>query len=359
MSTIPITYFQGVPIIFERTVFSFLTDNNYSSIIVLTDKNVEQHCLETFKEITGLTDFHLISLTSGEKAKTLQSVDQILNSLISINADRNCLLINLGGGMITDLGGFCASIYKRGINYINVPTSLLGMTDASIGGKTGVDHEFVKNVAGTYYLPQGVLIYTGFLDTLPHEEFINGLAEVYKHAIIDDADLWEGLQFYEFGSNDLPLELLMKSIQVKTKIVDLDYLEKNDRKKLNFGHTIGHSLEALYLENGKELSHGQAVAAGMWMESWLNMHQGDLSEENFSQISEVIEKFFTKISFEESDFEKLLEYINNDKKTTNKQILITKIQSIGFSFPDFKVSPEDVKKAFEAYIKNLNHLKTF
>lgn len=360
MNTNESVSFLGVDLVFNdfENVFKSYK-NTYSSIIILTDKHVEQCCLNKFKSLCGVQDYQLISINAGEESKSLESVDFIINQLLDIKADRKSLLINLGGGMITDLGGFCASIYKRGIDFINVPTSLLGMTDASIGGKTGIDHTNIKNVIGTFYLPKAVVINTAFLETLPHSEFINGLAEVFKHAIIEDADLWEALIFYNFNKDLLPDELLIKSIKVKTHIVDKDYKELSERKKLNFGHTIGHALEALFSQKGMKTEHGQAVAAGIWMESWINSKAGDLSQEDFEAISFQIEKYYSKLDFSDEDFNVLIEFILNDKKIINQDIQIAKIESIGYSLPQLNIDIEIVKKAFEAYIKNLNHLKTF
>jgi len=350
--------FQGIPVIMaDWALFKSDYLQNYSSYFILTDKNVAEKCLQSFLSKSEINIYQVIKIEAGEEYKNFDSVQFIINHLINSRADRKSLLINLGGGMVTDMGGFCASIYKRGIDFINVPTSLLAMADAAIGGKTGIDHQYIKNVVGSFSLPKAVLIDTLFLNTLSKIEFLNGMGEVFKHAIIADADLWEALKFMSIDSGNIPIELLAKAIKVKTQIVDIDFLEKEERKVLNFGHTIGHAIEALYIKNGNELPHGFAVAAGMWIESWINNTISVLSNDDFEEITSVLEAHYAFINIDIKEFDRLLDFIRNDKKSSNHQIQITQILSIGFAQAVLIVTTEDLKNGLSAYIKRSKTLK--
>ncbi len=350
--------FQNVPVIInDWAVFHDRYKPAYSSCFILTDKNVAEHCLQSFLDLSQLENFQEIEIDAGEKNKSFEKVLLILNQLIESKADRKSLLINLGGGMVSDIGGFCAAIYKRGIDFINVPTSLLGMVDAAIGGKTGIDHQYVKNVVGSFSLPQAVFIDSLFLKTLPPVEFLNGMAEVYKHAIIADADLWEALKYINVKSCELPVQLLTKAIKVKTTIVDLDFKEKAERKVLNFGHTVGHAIEALYMKNGDELPHGFAVAAGMWVESWINNNISLLSNDDFEEIVCLIDSYYAPILININDFDTLINFMKNDKKSTHNTFEISQIVSIGYAKPNLIVTEEDLKNGLTAYIKNSKTMK--
>lgn len=342
--------FQNIPVFIEEwDTLQLLFEKGYSSCFILTDRNVSRDCLHRFIQISQLEDYHLIVIDAGEKHKNLETVQYILSELIKYEADRKSLLINLGGGMITDMGGFCAAIYKRGIDFINIPTSLLAMVDASIGGKTGIDFHFIKNIVGSFALPKVVFIDPVFLKTLDQREFLNGMAEIYKHALVYDADLWKSLSYLDVNKGVFPIELLTKAIKVKTTIVDLDFKEQAERKLLNFGHTIGHGLEALYLMKGNELPHGFGVAVGMWMEAWINHHISFLSQDDLDEITNQLEVYFDKIVIMEKDYETIISFIRNDKKSANHQIEICQLLSLGYAKPSLHIREEDLKNSFIAF----------
>lgn len=249
--------------------------------------------------------------------------------------------------MVTDLGGFVASVYKRGLTFINVPTSLLGMVDASVGGKTGIDFAGYKNQIGTFAAAQATYIDTGFLHTLPSQEWTNGFAELLKHALIADAALWKEL----IQIKNIPLELrsetIQQGVQIKTEIVAQDPTEKGLRKILNFGHTIGHALESYYLNTATPLSHGHAVALGILLESKLSVEQANLTKEEFVSIETRIKSTYAlQIP---DDIEGLWALMQQDKKNANGEVRICLLPQIGSCLFDQKLAFEDFKKVLNCY----------
>lgn len=234
-----------------------------SKIFILVDENTHEQCLPFLLGNLEITSpFEILEVAAGEEMKTLETAAMLWEIFLEFQADRRALLLNLGGGVVTDLGGFVASVFKRGLDFINVPTSLLGMVDAAVGGKTGVDFHHIKNVLGTFTLPLGVYLYPEFLKTLPHPELISGLGEMMKHALIADAALWQELvSLSEFSAETLAPRV-MRSVKIKEEIVKTDPLEKSIRRNLNFGHTLGHAIESHLLQAGTPLPHGVAVAWG-------------------------------------------------------------------------------------------------
>jgi 3-dehydroquinate synthase len=260
-----------------KAISDFLSGKDYTSYFILCDENTFRHCLPLL--ITGcpqLGSAHIIEVDSGETTKSLDFCTYIWQTLMDYKADPGSLFINLGGGVVSDLGGFTASVFKRGMDFINIPTSLLAMADASVGGKTAIDFYNVKNSIGTYAQPRGVFVYPFFLNTLPPMHYRNGLAEVFKMALIADKELWNSLKSLRVDS-DID-HFLQKSIELKNRIVLKDPFDKGNRKILNFGHTMGHALEALLLETGNELHHGEAVYIGMVLESHISFQKKMLSK---------------------------------------------------------------------------------
>ena len=232
-------------------------------IYLIVDENTFQH-INYLEETFSVTSTHL-KLESGEKNKNFNNVLKIWNFLNRNNVKSSDLLFILGGGMLTDLAGFAASTYKRGIEFIYFPTTLLAMADAAIGGKTGFNYQFLKNNIGTFTLPKAIFLDTTFLTTLPKIELDSGIAEVYKHSIIGDADLWN---YLKVNPKKLDLDYIVQSSKnLKLEIVSKDPYEKNIRKKLNFGHTIGHAIESYLLDSNAPTLHGFAIAKGMIIES--------------------------------------------------------------------------------------------
>ena len=293
----------------------FIGDNNfeelqqflkesYSSCFVLVDENTEQHCYTLIKDL--LPKHSLIQIKAGEEFKTIETCCLIWERLTQANADRKSLLINLGGGVIGDMGGFAASCYKRGINFINIPTTLLAMVDASVGGKTGVDFNGFKNQIGLFSEPEAVFIYTTFLKTLAERELTSGFAEVVKHYLIADEKAFEELAQAKPSLKTLNWQqVIAASAHIKSTIVNQDPQEKGIRKALNFGHTIGHGVESFYLQQDKtkQLLHGEAVAVGLITESYLSVEKALLTEAQLIRIQQVVLNYF-KLPFIETPFQK-------------------------------------------------------
>lgn len=293
--------------------------NNYSQILIVSDENVGKLYLNDFKFKAS----HIF-LPSGEKYKNFESVELILNKLIEIKADRNTLVINLGGGNICDTSSFAASIFMRGIDILQIPTTLLAQVDASIGGKNGINFVGVKNLVGTFKAPIAVIIDVNFLKTLPEREFLSGFAEIIKHGLIFDKKYFETLKL---KCTDSELEsIIEKSCKIKATIVEKDPKEKNLRKILNFGHTVGHALEALSLENPKPLLHGEAIYLGMIVETRISYLAGLLTEKNFKIIDEFLREFVKPIEF---NAEKIYKKMLYDKKNESGRINFTLLKSIG------------------------------
>ena len=297
--------------------------SSYNQFAVLVDENTKRCCLPVFLKATNI-DAILIEIPSGEEHKNLENCQLIWNALSSHHFDRNSLLINLGGGVIGDMGGFAASTYKRGIDFIQIPTSLLAMADASIGGKLGIDFAYLKNQIGLFNNPKAVLINPFFLNSLPKNQLLSGFAEVVKHALITDKYFWKEIK-------KTPLEkmnwksIIYQSLMIKNDIVTQDPLEKGERKKLNFGHTFGHAIESFYLEQGKPILHGEAISLGMILESNLSK----INKEEKQEISSFMSNTFSIPK--KPPLRALLEWMKSDKKNIKEKINITLLNGIGSS----------------------------
>lgn len=302
-----------------------LINKEYSKVFVLADTNTAKHCWPILSPY--LVNYELIEIESGEANKNLANADKIWTHLQKNKADKYSVLINLGGGVISDLGGFCAATYKRGIDFINIPTSLLGMVDASIGGKLGIDLHAFKNAVGLIKNPSYIFINPSFLNTLPEIEKRNGLAEVCKHALIEDKDLFEKLMpINEISSLD---NLIFQSLKIKVKIVKKDPFEKDLRKVLNFGHTIGHAIETYSLLNDKNpLKHGEAIAIGMICEAFISHTIQGLPSDDLRKISQYFISRFPKYKGN-LPTQELIEYMRNDKKNQEGFINFTLLKKIG------------------------------
>jgi 3-dehydroquinate synthase len=322
----------GYPVYFEDSLsqlVKFIEDGHYSRFFILTDENTAIHCLPIIRERTDpLHNFDIIEINAGEESKDIDFCIGIWKMLVDFGADRNALMINLGGGVVSDLGGFVASTYKRGIDFVNVPTTLLAQVDASVGGKTGIDIDNIKNIIGTFTQPKAVFIDHEFLRTLPQSQVLSGTAEMLKHGLIADAAYW-----HELTGSDLTrpsADLVHKSISIKNKIVVEDPHEKGIRKALNFGHTIGHAVEANSLKNDEvHLSHGAAVAIGMICEAWLSHQMTGLPQAHLEEIVRTIRGLYPHYPIDQSCHEVLYNLMLKDKKNTNGQINCTLLTGIG------------------------------
>lgn len=314
-----------------KVLQEYLRPYQSSQIYILVDENTLEHCVTTL--ISSINILHyaeIIEINSGEENKIIDICYQIWLTLADLNADRSSLLINLGGGVITDMGGFVASTYKRGIDFINLPTTLLSQIDASVGGKTGVDFEGLKNLIGVFKEPKGVFIYPPFLKTLDKRQMLSGYAEALKHALIKDASYWKELKGDLLSNSNNWETLIEKSVNIKNEIVLADPFEKNERKQLNFGHTIGHAVESYSLENDKiPLLHGEAIAIGMICESYLSQHHLTLSEHDFKDITTTITSTYKHHNLDDSAFHQLIELMKNDKKNEGDSINFTLLSKIG------------------------------
>ena len=289
--------------------------SNYSKVGILVDENTKRDCLHKLPKIENSI---IIEVTSGEINKSISSCNYIWEQLSEHNFDRDSLLINLGGGVIGDMGGFCASTYKRGIDFIQIPTTLLAMVDASVGGKLGVDFNGLKNQVGLFSNPKAVLINPEFLQTLQEDQLKSGFAEVVKHALISDKNLWKEIISVSFNEINWG-EIIETSINIKNKIVLSDPYEKGERKKLNFGHTFGHAVESYYLEKGTPILHGEAVLMGILLEVEISL----VSKEQNNEIKNyILSNFSLPFTPKKSD---LLPFLMNDKKN--------KVGKINFSLP--------------------------
>jgi len=335
-----------------ETLNQFLREGQFTTLFVLADSNTNEHCLPYFLSLieTELA-IEIIEFDAGEEVKNIESCIEIWNVLTELGADRKSLVLNVGGGVVTDMGGFAAATFKRGIPFINIPTSLLAMVDASIGGKTGVDLGPLKNQVGVIAAPEMVLIDTVFLDTLPQREMLAGLAEMLKHGLIADKSYWEKfLDLKNLDSADLG-GLIYESIVIKNQIVLQDPEEKGARKALNFGHTLGHAIESLFLENPERgiVLHGEAVAAGMLMESHLSMSMRLLSAEEYFQVRYVIKELYEDILLDENDLEKLVAFMAHDKKSELGTPRFTLLNGIGHYEINQIVDNERIANAVRSY----------
>tara|TARA_B100001741_G_scaffold278669_1_gene250810 strand:- start:5594 stop:6583 length:990 start_codon:yes stop_codon:yes gene_type:complete len=298
---------------------SKLEVSSYSKIAILLDENIKRDCLDKLPKIENSL---IIEIPSGEENKNISTCIIIWEKLTQNQFDRNSLLINLGGGVIGDIGGFCASTYKRGIDFIQIPTTLLAMVDASVGGKVGLDFKDLKNQIGVFNNPKSVMINPEFLQTLPENELKSGFAEVVKYALIADKDLWNKINSVPFENLVLE-EIIATSVEIKNNIVLSDPLEKDERKKLNFGHTYGHAIESYYLEKGTPILHGEAVFIGMILEVELSSISEEIKQEikNF-----ILSNFSLPFTPKKSD---ILSNLANDKKNKEGKINFSLLNKLG------------------------------
>jgi 3-dehydroquinate synthase len=291
----------------------------------------------------------IIEIEAGEEIKNITTCVEIWSILSELGADRKSLIINLGGGVITDIGGFIASTFKRGIDFINVPTTLLGMVDASIGGKNGVDLGNLKNQIGVINVPKMLLISTDFLETLSQREMRSGLAEMLKHGLIYDKNYWE--QFLDLTKVDFADfdALIYRSIEIKNEIVKQDPTENGIRKALNFGHTLGHAIESHFLESERPLLHGEAIAIGMILESYLSKEKGLLSNEEFHQIKYIISNIYEPHNFSDEDIISIQNLLIHDKKNEYGKVQFALINGIGKIIINQSVENELIINSFRDY----------
>ena len=329
---------------------NYLASKSYSKIFVVVDENTKIHCLPIFKEqLADAISFDLIEIKSGEVNKNIDTCNDVWLALSEMDADRKSLLINLGGGVITDLGGFVASTYKRGIDFINIPTTLLSMVDASVGGKTGVDLGPLKNQIGVFNQPEMVLVASIFLETLEDRQMQSGFAEMLKHGLIQNAAYWQELK----ALKNLRVidDHIFKSVSIKNNVVLKDPTEQHLRKILNYGHTLGHAIESYFLENEEKetLLHGEAIAIGMILEAYLSHKLTGLTQEELEDIKSTFLKRYQKIDFTDNDITAILSLLKFDKKNSHGNINFVLLEAIGNPIIDVKIPNELYLEAFTYY----------
>ncbi len=314
---------------FRALLHRLLSERNYTKIAVLVDENTRTHCLPTVAEVLHDFNYFVIEIPSGESHKNIQTCTEIWRQMMDNNADRHSLTLNLGGGVIGDMGGFCASTFKRGMDFLQMPTTLLSQVDASVGGKLGIGFNHVKNSIGVFNNPQTVLIDAAFLQSLSEREIRSGFAEIIKHALIADAEHWQKIrQIQDLKTVDWTA-FLLPSLKIKQAVVEADPFEKGMRKALNFGHTVGHALESHALESESSLLHGEAVAAGMIAEAYLSVGNAGLSQEEFTEIKDFITRIYQPAPVAESNFSELIHLMRKDKKNAGSEINFTFLEKIG------------------------------
>lgn len=347
---------NNYPIHFNENAYTALNkhlkEHKYSKIFIVVDSQTNEFCLPKFLPLLE-TDLviEIIEFDSGEINKNIETCIEIWKVLTELGADRKSLVINLGGGVVTDLGGFVASTFKRGLDFINIPTTLLAMVDASVGGKTGVDLGNLKNQIGVINVPVMVLIDTNYLETLPQNEMRSGLAEMLKHGLIYDKKYWENfldLNAIDFADFDA---LIYRSVEIKNEIVKQDPTEKNIRKALNFGHTLGHAIEGYFLlnEDKKTLLHGEAIAIGMILESYICLKKNLISNEEYTQIKKTIQNIYSDVDFEPADIDPILDLLIHDKKNEYGVIQFALIDGIGKIIINQSVENSLILDAFKDY----------
>ena len=330
-----------------ETLPAFLNAHPYSSVAVLVDANTRRHCYPSVKPL--LPRHTLITLPAGEEHKHLASCEAVWQALTRANADRHSLLLNLGGGVVGDLGGFCAATYKRGIDFVQLPTTLLAQVDASVGGKLGIDFHGFKNHIGVFKLPQAVLIDPAFLQTLPERELRSGFAEVVKHCLIADAARWHDIRRRELHEQNWA-ELVAHSVAIKENVVGQDPTEQGLRKILNFGHTLGHAIETHFLSSPKKrLLHGEAIAAGMLAEAWLSFSRRLIDERLLAQIEEYLFAIYGRVALTDADVEPILALTRQDKKNRGGQVRMALLDGPGSCTFDLAVTPGQMRKALDYY----------
>jgi 3-dehydroquinate synthase len=305
-----------------------LNSLDYSDLVVLVDENTQELCLPfVVKNLIQQRKFTILETKSGESSKEIGTVERLWGELMDTNIDRNAILICVGGGVVCDLGGYVASTYKRGIRTIYIPTTNLAMCDASIGGKTGVNFNGIKNQIGTFHPPTSILVEVDLLKTLHPRQVVSGYAETIKHALIADPEFWATL--IDGNQHGMASSDILRSMQIKRDIIKDDYLDTGSRQALNFGHTIGHAIESASQETSDPLLHGEAIAIGMVAESYLSTKLAGLAVESFEAIRSHIAHIYREVQLPSIDMETYLSHMRQDKKNAGAGIVCSLISSIG------------------------------
>lgn len=333
----------------ERDLVNAIAECEHDKIFILIDQTTHDMCLPKLQNFLCLKGAQSIVIKVGDTNKTLDSLAEVWTALSQGGATRHSLMINLGGGMVTDLGGFAASTFKRGIDFINIPTTLLAMVDASVGGKTGINFGGLKNEIGVFSDSKFVIINTQFLDTLDHDNICSGYAEMLKHGLISDNKHWAELVGFNLAQPDLAQlqRMVAESIKVKERIVTEDPHEHGIRKALNLGHTVGHALESFAMKHGRPVLHGYAVAYGMVCELYLSARKTDFPTDKMHQTVRFILDHYGRLPYTCDDYPELLELMRHDKKNTSGIINFTLLGGIGDIRINQTATKEEIEEALD------------
>jgi len=315
----------------EKELFTWIKKYPKGKVFLATEETVHKLWVSKFEDFFISQNVRKVVIQAGENNKKIESVTKIWNFLSSNGGDRKSLLINIGGGMLTDLAGFAATTFKRGIDFLNVPTTLLSQVDASVGGKTGINFGGLKNEVGTFKEPIAVVINTDFLKTIDQQNFISGFAEMIKHGLIRSTEHLKELKKFDFTTIDYDLvqKIIQHSVNVKEYFVANDLTENNIRKALNFGHTVGHAFESLAMEQKRPILHGYAVAYGMITELFLSVKMCNFPEKDFKNLTNWMLDIYGKFEISENDFDRLFQFMTHDKKNESGRINFTLLPEIG------------------------------
>ena len=329
-------------------LYALLNNGQWSSIFVLTDESSQKFCYPIFKEKIEKFDLKLMIIPQGEPSKSIEWTQKLWEELAEKGGDRKSLMINLGGGVVTDLGGFVASTFRRGIDFINVPTTLLSMVDAAIGGKTGIDLGVLKNQIGVVAQPKAIFIFPQLLNTLPERELSSGWMEMVKHGFISNEPYLEDCLVTPNKANPHLEQLIWESVKIKNEVVTQDPYELGRRKTLNFGHTLGHAIESYCLDHYPEnfMKHGEAVGIGMLLALYLSHVTQGFPKTKFLHFSEKLQKLLPEFRFDKAAQEQIISYLIHDKKNTHDRINFVLLKDVGAYVIDCQVTNAQIHEAF-------------
>ncbi len=349
-------------VIFTKDIASelhlFLSSGDYDKIFVLTDTNTRYKCLPVLESVPEIKNAGFITIEAGDVHKEIEQVAEIWKMLSRSNASRKSLLINLGGGMVTDLGGFAGATFKRGLHNLNIPTTLMASVDAAVGGKTGINFNGLKNEIGAFYQPDCVMINCEFLKTLDRNNLLSGYAEMIKHGLISQKKALNEVLSFNIGQENIDIQrlnsLVETSVSIKKNIVETDPKEQGIRKALNFGHTIGHALESLSFLNNTPLLHGHAVAAGIISELYLSHKKCGMPLETLRNVTTFIKEHYPSFILDCECYEVIYKFMMHDKKNEGGQIFFSLLGSIGDLHINEEVKKEWVFESLDFYRENMN-----
>lgn len=335
---------------------SYLSSHKHDNVFVLTDTNTRDKCFPPLASVLDPVATKIITIKAGDTHKDITQVMAIWDVLSKSGASRNSLLINIGGGMVTDLGGFAGATFKRGLHTLNIPTTLMASVDAAVGGKTGINFNGLKNEIGSFYQPDCVMIDCSFLKTLDRDNILSGYAEMLKHGLISDPQSFHEVLAFDTENPDFDKlnKLVNTSVSIKERIVTEDPKELGIRKALNFGHTVGHALESLSFAQNRPMLHGHAVAAGMICELYMSHKSCGMPIDTVRQVTHFIKEQYPPFIFSCDDYNTLYKYMTHDKKNEGDRILFTLLGNIGDIRINQITNKDLILESLDFYRENIN-----